>query len=177
MRHQNLIPFLHQLLSSVLLQLLDRTRETIMGIEDTDKSWVSYFRVPFLTSGPQIRTQVRLQMAGDINQLEFGPIRSVTGSPHSRSTRKTASVLHWIMGILSQASKLSRDSNLIPLRICKQTSDFKAKLHPVLSKLPSNAQEELFPSTSWHSQSPSQCFAHDSSRLMHCVYAHAYLHI
>lgn len=37
-----------------------------MGIEDT------YFRVPFLTSDPQRKTQVRLQMAGDINHLEFG---------------------------------------------------------------------------------------------------------
>lgn len=68
-----------------------------MGTEDTDESWVSYFRVPFLTSDPQRRPQVRLQMAGDISQLEFGPVRSVTGSPHSRSTRKLASLLHRIM--------------------------------------------------------------------------------
>lgn len=62
-----------------------------MGIEDTDKSWVSYFRVPFLTSDPQRRTQVRLQMAGDINHLEFDqsdpsqvyPIPEALGQPMS----------------------------------------------------------------------------------------------
>lgn len=44
---------------------LDRTRETDLGTDSIDEPTIPYFRVPSITSDPK-RTQVRLEMAGDM---------------------------------------------------------------------------------------------------------------